>query len=61
MELKYIIATLILSDFYLTMPLKERKALVHRLYYLYGRHSYGGISREPGTEAQAKATMQLQE
>jgi len=59
MELKYIIATLILSDFYLTMPLKERKALVHRLYCLYGRHSYGEGLAEPETEMQTKATARL--
>ncbi|MDD3580247.1 MAG: hypothetical protein PHW74_04390 [Desulfobacca sp.] len=59
MELKYIIATLILSDFYLTMPLKERKALVHRLYCLYGRHAYNGGRAEPETETQSKASVRL--
>ncbi|MFP3867293.1 MAG: hypothetical protein ACLFUU_03910 [Desulfobacteraceae bacterium] len=61
MEIKYIIATLIMSDFYLTMPLKERKALVHRLHALYGQHSYDHASGEPGSESPFQATVQHRE
>jgi|GEM_PF-6827747 len=37
MDLKDIIATLMLSEFYFSVPLKERKAIVYRLRDYYGR------------------------
>ena len=37
MDLKDIIATLMLSEFYFSVPLKERKAIVYRLWDYYGR------------------------
>ncbi|MBW2134709.1 MAG: hypothetical protein JRG72_05670 [Deltaproteobacteria bacterium] len=61
MDLKYIIATLILSDFYLTMPLKERQALVQRLYTLYGRHPYGVVAGESGDDVISRAAVRVRE
>ncbi len=48
MELKDIIATLMLSEFYFSVPLKERKAIVYRLRDYYGRSPapYGLTPRE---------------
>lgn len=37
MDLKDIIATLMLSEFYFSLPLRERKAIVYRLRDYYGR------------------------
>jgi hypothetical protein len=36
MQLKEIISTLMLSDFYFSLPLWERKQVVFRLWALYG-------------------------
>ena len=36
MQLKDIISTLMLSDFYFSLPLSERKQVVFRLWALYG-------------------------
>ncbi len=36
MQLKDIISTLMLSDFYFSLPLWERKQVVFRLWALYG-------------------------
>jgi hypothetical protein len=36
MQLKEIVSTLMLSDFYFSLPLWERKQVVSRLWALYG-------------------------
>jgi hypothetical protein len=37
MELRDIISTLMMSDFYFSLPLRERKETVLRLFALYGQ------------------------
>jgi hypothetical protein len=44
MELRDIISTLMMSDFYFSLPLRERKDTVLRLFALYGQNIDKAVS-----------------